>query len=399
VNQTGARKPPWAPLIAVMGASGLFTLGEGSLNVVLSPYLELRGLRAATIGFVVASYSVAALLSRFAAGSVYQRRTARIIIPLGCLASASSYFLLPITSATPLLSGLIALNGIGFALVSTGALAAIVDLRPTSSSSTVMAWYTGAIGGGYAVAGFLGGALGDALGPAGAIRVLTVIPLLAGVVMLAALWRFGAGTAAESEPGRKRFTLAGFREAGPLVWLAFAIGLHINLLGGVLITYFPLYGLAVGLTLTQIGILAGVHSSVGSLIRFATPLLFAQVDHRRLDVPLVLLGGIAVAAMASTAQFGLLLACWLTVGLSRGVLRVSSAAVAMESGGEDERSRGAASGIYLAGLDLGRIVGPLVGGVVAQTAGLRATFLVAGLAFPLAFLVLRKRLDIGTDRR
>lgn len=399
MSETRARKPPWAPLIAVMVASGVFTLGEGSLNVVLSPYLEQRGLRAATIGLVVASYSVAALLSRFAAGALYQRRTARVIVPLGCLASASSYFLLPVTSATALLSALIALNGIGFALVSTGALAAIVDLRPSSSSSTVMAWYTGAIGGGYAVAGFLGGALGDALGPAGAIRALTVIPLVAGGVMLAALWRFGSETAAEPETGRRRFSLAGFREVGPLVWLAFAIGLHINLLGGVLITYFPLYGLAVGLTLTQIGILSGVHSSVGSLIRFATPMLFARVDYRRLDVPLVVVGGIAVAAMASTAQFGPLLVCWLAVGLSRGVLRVSSAAVAMESGGDDERSRGAASGLYLAGLDLGRIVGPLVGGIVAQTAGLRATFLVAGLAFPLAFLVLRKRLEAGTDLR
>ena len=46
------------------------------------------------------------------------------------------------------------------------------------------------------------------------------------------------------------------------------------------------------------------------------------------------------------------------------------------------------SGIYLAGLDLGKVLGPLVGGVGAHAVGLRATFLIVSAAFPAVYFAL-----------
>jgi MFS family permease len=82
------------------------------------------------------------------------------------------------------------------------------------------------------------------------------------------------------------------------------------------------------------------------------------------------------------------------LGLTRGLLRVASAALVMDGAGETDARRGAASGVYLAGLDLGKIVGPLVGGVGADAVGLRSTFVAASVAFPLVYFLLA-----GTLRR
>ncbi|HET9672372.1 MAG TPA: MFS transporter, partial [Actinomycetota bacterium] len=87
-------------------------------------------------------------------------------------------------------------------------------------------------------------------------------------------------------------------------------------------------------------------------------------------------------------EAGVLLGVLAAVGLARGVLRVASGALVMEAAGPSSRDRGRASGIYLAGLDLGNAVGPLLGGAVADAAGVRASFPVLGLAPAAVFLAL-----------
>ena len=50
--------------------------------------------------------------------------------------------------------------------------------------------------------------------------------------------------------------------------------------------------------------------------------------------------------------------------------------------------RVAASSVFLAGLDLGKILGSLAGGLGAGTIGLRGTFLAAAASFPAVYFVL-----------
>jgi len=65
---------------------------------------------------------------------------------------------------------------------------------------------------------------------------------------------------------------------------------------------------------------------------------------------------------------------FLAVGLSRGLLRVTGSAEAFEAVEEHERQYGVTAALLHGGLDVGKIAGPLVGGVVAQVAGLAAVF-------------------------
>ena len=382
-------------LVALMVATAAFTLGEGSIGVLLSPYLAEQGLSQALIGPVVASFSVAALASRPIAGSLYRPWRSHYLVAGGCFLSAAAFLGISVSTSPAVLTALTAVNGVGFAFASTGGLAAIMDLSEDRDAGSTMGWYTGAIGVGHAVAGFLGGVAGDELGLSRAIAALAAIPLLTGVVLAVLLRAVGTAEPLDSDSdlsgtsARPRF-FHGALHAGPLVWLGFAVALHINLLSGVLKTYFPLYGLAIGLTLTRIGVLSGLHSSVSSLARFIAPIVLRRAGHRRLTPWMVALGGLAVAALTISPAFTFLLVVWLVIGLSRGILRVSSAALVMESSGRSGRNRGAASGIYLAGLDIGKIVGPIVGGVIVSAWSYEGAFIAAGLGFPLVYLVLSR---------
>jgi MFS family permease len=180
--------------------------------------------------------------------------------------------------------------------------------------------------------------------------------------------------------------LRGFRHLPALVWVAFLVSLYINLASGVLNTYFPLYGLSIGLTLTQIGMLSGIHGILAAVVRFGSGPLFGLISYRAALPVMVIVSGAGVVAVGLVTMLPLLAVSWGIVGLARGILRVASSALVMEAAGAADADRGAASGIYLAGLDLGKIVGPAVGALSVGLVGLRGTFLIAGVAFPAAYL-------------
>ncbi|MBA3737654.1 MAG: MFS transporter, partial [Actinobacteria bacterium] len=136
---------------------------------------------------------------------------------------------------------------------------------------------------------------------------------------------------------------------------------------------------------SQIGVLSGIHASLASTVRFGAGPLLSRASYRGVTVAMVALTGLGVTAVAVPRGFIPLVPLVATVGLARGVLRVVSGAIVMEAAGSS-RLGGRASGIYLAGLDLGNAVGPLIGGVVSEVAGLRGSFVVLGVVPALVFV-------------
>jgi MFS family permease len=366
----------------------LLTLGEGSFQLLTPPYMHERHSSPVVIGSAVSAYGLVSLLVRLPAGAVYRSHRAWSLIAGGTALSSAAFALLTLTSNPALLTAFVALDGAGFAVASTANMAALIERRPSGSNAgSIMGWYTGSLGAGYALAGFVGGPLGDALGPRGAILVLALVPLTAGLLLSV----FMQATAPERPRAEQREPGAwwrGFRGLPALVWLAFFVTLYINLVSGVMLTFFPIYGLAIGLTLTQIGVLQGIHGAAASIVRFLSGPIFRLVSYERTLPLMVVLSALSVAAIGGVRFLPVLALAWAALGLSRGLLRVSSAALVMDQAGETDARRGAASGVYLAGLDLGKIVGPLLGGIGAGTIGLRPTFIAASVVFPVVYFAL-----------
>jgi MFS family permease len=377
-------------LIPLYAASAVLTLGEGSFNLLVPPYMKSQHIAEVVIGTAISIYGVTSLLSRLPAGALYRTHRAWPLVAVGCALSSVSFVLISQTSNTALLVAWVALDGVGFAVATTANMAALMERRPAGmNAGVVMGWYTGSLGVGYALAGFVGGPLGDALGPGKAMLVLALAPLAAGLLLSLTIHTTTAPAAPAQAVGVERPSwLGGFRGVSAFVWLAFFVTLYINLVSGVVLTFFPIYGLAIGLTLTQIGVLQGIHGATAAAVRFLSGIFFRWVSYERTLPLMVIASGVSVAAIGGVKLFLVLALAWGALGLTRGLLRVASAALVMDAAGEIDTNQGAASGIYLAGLDLGKVLGPLVGGVGADTIGLRATFLVVSGGFPAVYFIL-----------
>jgi MFS family permease len=96
-------------------------------------------------------------------------------------------------------------------------------------------------------------------------------------------------------------------------------------------------------------------------------------------VPLLTLSAATLAILPSIGSYLVMLPLFAANGISRGLLRVTTSASAMEE--TPGHQAGMAAAVMTAGLDIGKLLGPLIGGIVAASIGLEAMFRIVPFAF------------------
>lgn len=357
----------------------LMTTTEGTLQLLLPPYLDSHGYELSLIGVLVSTLSMSRLLSRLPAGAAYGPAKARrqLILALLGLSLATGGFFFADGRLLPVLA-LSFVHGFSFGALGTLVLASFIDLTGGRRAGATMAWYTAALSIGYSLGAFAGGALGDALGVPVALALVGVLPLV-GIAVVLMLPAFHGPVGAEPRAAGMRALLSGIRHLDPRVWLAFTIVLYVNLLSDAVDAFFPLYGLAAGLALTEVGAMKGLKSASATAIRFASLGLMRFVDHRAVNLWGVVLKGLATLAIPFAPGVAALAGIFAILGFCRGILRVTSASEIAELR-QQGKDVGLASGVYNAGLDVGAIIGPVVGGTVATAVGIPLMFQLVALA-------------------
>jgi MFS family permease len=175
----------------------------------------------------------------------------------------------------------------------------------------------------------------------------------------------------------------------------------INGLNAVTNTFHPLLALGAGLSLTQIGALSSIRSWASSSSRFGSGPIFSRWNPASLTMPLVILGTLSTALIPSViGSFLLQVPLFVLAGLSRGLLRVTGSADAFDSVGDDDRTRGMTSAFLYGGLDLGKIVLPVAGGVIAGAWGIANMLRVVPVGLLAVYLALtllaRRRVEAAT---
>lgn len=354
------------------------TTAEGTLLLLVPPYLDSYAYPVSLIGVIVALFYTTRLASRLPAGAMYgaARAKPQLALALAAHAAATGGFAFADGELVPVLV-LALVHGFAFGSLGTLVLAAVIDLTGGRRAGTVMAWYTAALSTGYALGAFVGGALGDAFGIPMALLVVSALPLLAILAVLALPKFHGAPHAEERAPGLRGFLAAAGR-VDPRVWLAFTIVLYMNLVSDSVDAFFPLYAISIGYPLAAIGALKGLKAASATVMRFAS-LGLRWIDHHAINVWGVVIMGVAtftVPYASGPVAFG---ALFVVLGLCRGILRVTSAAMVAEIRREG-RDVGLSSGIYNAGLDIGAMLGPAAGGVIAGAVGIPAMFQLMALS-------------------
>jgi MFS family permease len=386
------RRRAFAALLPTYLSVFLFVAGGSALSVVMPVYLSREArLGPASIGVIIGAFAVASLAARLPAGLTYSVRRGGAFLLLGGACSAVAFALIPFTTSAVALGALSALNGVGWSVATTAQLALLVARRPRGvSTAEAMGWFSGATALGNVAAGVLGGGIADLIGLRSSFYVLAATPLLGALLMArTASSAPGRDDAARAEPPPRAPILRSITGLPLAVWVGVLVMFFINGLNAVTNTFHPVIALAAGLSLTQIGALSSVRSWASSSSRFGSGPVFSRFDPAALTLPLVFAGCLATSAIPSVIDsFLLQIPLFLVAGVSRGLLRVTGSADAFEGADEDERTHGVTAALLYGGLDLGKIAGPVIGGVVAGAFGIATMFRVVPLGFLVLYLVL-----------
>jgi MFS family permease len=377
-------------LVPVYLSVFLFIAGNSALSILIPVYLSQRAhLGAASIGAVVGVVGVASLAARLPVGLSYSAARGRMFLLAGGTLSAVAFAVVPFVTDPVLFALLMALNGLGWSIATTAQLALLVARPPGGVSTAVaMGWFSGATGLGNTVGGVMGGVTADLIGLRATFFALAVTPIVGALVMV----RNVAASKTLAASHERPVTRAPWRAILRLpisVWVGVLVMFFINGLNALTNTFHPVLALAAGMSVTQIGALSSIRSWASSSSRFGSGPLFSRFDPAGLTLPLVAAGTLATCLIPSVIGSFLLQApLFALAGLSRGLLRVTGSADAFDSVSDDDRLRGLTSALLYAGLDLGKIVLPFVGGAMAGLWGIATMFRVLPAALLLMYLAL-----------
>lgn len=355
--------------------------------LLISPYLQHLQFPVAAIGSLISLSPFLSLFSRIPAGIAYSQSRARslITIALVVMGVCSFFYIFAVDAVRfALIHGI---NGFANGAATTLYMAYFVDsLARGENRAHAMGYYVGSLAVGYSTGNFLAGYVADAFGYDTAFSVAALLSLVA----IASVWTLG-GAALKREPAarplraqlRLRDSLKAVFDPGMLEVMI--VVLFLNFLNQVSGVFLPLYGLAIGVSLTQLGVIRGMYTLCNAVTRPLSGFVVTRFGHRLLSRAGLALQSLLLMLVPSCGNFATLLAVSTGCGFLRAVAIVSNAIGLIEDVDETKVQRGVASGIYNAAGDLGNILGPSVGGIIAAFTGLAGLFVFTPLLSTLLF--------------
>lgn len=364
------------------------TAQQSAASLVIPPFLDELKYPVSAIGFLISVGPILALAARLPTGLAYRGDRARMLMAAALSVLTLCNFLYGFAVKPLHFAFVHALNGFAHGAGMTVYLAFFVEALPVDEDRHhAMGYYAGCLAVGYSTGGFAAGYVADKLGYGATFTFASLLALLC-LGLLSFLGRPSATMTAHPR------TVAATPSLGeslksvfePKIAALVVVHLFLNMLHQIGMVFLPLYGLAVGLTLTQVGLIKGLYSLCNAITRPISGLVMKGLSHQsisRVDLPLQ-------SAFMTLVPFfhdlGSLLTIFILVGFLRAVAIVANTISMVEDVDATRVSRGVASGIYSAAGDLGNILGPSVGGVVAGFTGIAGLFLIGPAIIALAFL-------------
>lgn len=382
--------------VASYGTIVAVTTAEGAMQFLIPPYLKDLAYPVSLIGFLYALAFGVALVCRVPAGMLYRPRRARALVAAATGTVAAVALLYPLAPNALAFGALRTAHGAALALSTTVLLAHFLGTHGSGAMrGRALGYYAAALSMGYMTGNTWAGLVGSLWG--------------AGVgIMSAALWSLGAlalglalpplPAAAGTSPAPSGSRWASGRRAltDPGMLYTAIVAILLTMLFHVPGTFFPLYGLAVGLSLAQIGFIRAAFALTNTAVRGTSAFVLERIGRRQAQGAGMLCQAGALALVPVFDSFWPLLFCLLFAAFWRAVVLVANTVGLAEDVDPARVSRGVASGIFNAANDLGALITPSVGGLVASALGVDKVFLALPgsvvLAYFLATAVLGPRI-------
>ena len=371
------------PIVAI-------TVQSNSASTIIPPFLNDLRIPMAAIGSLISLAPVLALTSRLPVGMAYQRNRARLLISIAVVAMGITNYFYSFAEDVLVFAIIHALNGLAYGAVTTLYMAFYVDsLAPDENRNHAMGYYVGTLALGYSTGNFFGGLMADHFGYGPTFQVAALLSL----VSVALLWCFhgsdGRRSGFTKEKPKAKLTVRDSLKAlvEPELATVVIVALFLNLLHQMSGVFISLYGLAVGMTLTQIGVVRAAYAGCNAVTRPISGHVVNKFGHRGLSYAGIPLQSAILMLIPLFTGFGPILAIYVLSGLMRAIVIVANAVGLVQDVDENKVQRGLASGIYNAAGDLGNILGPSIGGLIAQATSISGVFVIGSLGSTMLFLL------------
>jgi MFS family permease len=363
-------------LLPVYVPSLLMAVSQEALTILLPLYMLDIGATPAFAALVVGLRGVGILLFDVPAGMLVARFGDKPVL-LGGLGLILLGFLLLSVTAQPVLIGFAAVSlGTGHAAWMLGRQSYLADICTTNELGRAIAAMAGLQRGGALIGPVAGGALAGVAGFPVALAVGAASAIVAGATVLA----FARAVPPHENPDAGfAGTMQVLRDQRGVLATAGGSALVLQLMRATRQLLIPLFGQAVGLDVTTIGLVYSLATVVDIALFYPSGVLADRYGRKWSAVPSMALYALGLALLPLAAGFYSLLAVAVLIGFANGI----GTGVVMIIGADLAR----ASGRHGQFLGLWRLIGdvgisgaPLLVGTIVRGAGLAAASLtVAGL--------------------
>jgi predicted MFS family arabinose efflux permease len=371
------------PVIAV-------TIQNNSASTMIPPFLQDLHIPVVAIGTLISLNPIFALLSRLPVGMAYHPSRARLLIAIAVIVMGITNFFYSFVTDSLSFAIVHSLNGFAYGAVTTLYMAFYVDsLPPDENRNHAMGYYVGTLALGYSTGNFFGGLIADHFGYGSTFQLAAYLSLIPCLL----LWLFGRGGArSEVETKQKSRLQLTSRESWkailePELAIVVITALFLNVIHQMSGVFISLYGLAVGMTLTQIGTIRAAYAGCNAVTRPISGHVVNKFGHRRLSYAGIPLQCAILMLVPLFTGFGAVITVYIFSGFMRAVVIVANAVGLVQDVDENKVQRGLASAIYNAAGDLGNILGPAAGGLIAQATSIGGVFIVGSLGTTVLFLL------------
>ena len=366
------------------------TIQNNSASTIIPPFLQDLHISVAALGTLISLNPILALVSRLPVGMAYNPRGARLLISIAVLVMGISNFFYSFATDGLTFAIVHSINGFAYGAVTTLYMAFYVDsLPPEENRNHAMGYYVGTLALGYSTGNVFGGLIADHYGYGVTFQLAAFLSLIPCVL----LWLFrGPGAPVEGEIKPKTATRLTSRDSWkallePELAIVVITAVFLNLLhqmGGVFIS---LYGLGVGMSLTQIGVIRAAFAGCNAVTRPISGHVVSKFGHRRLSYAGIPLQSAILTLIPLFTGFGTVLTIYVMSGVMRAIVIVANAVGLVQDVDESKVPHGLGSGIYNAAGDLGSFLSPTIGGVIAQATSIGSDFIIGPLGTTALFLL------------
>ena len=367
-------EPISARILFWLSASvGITMLGMGIIWPIMPVYATQLGAAGTELGLIIAAFNLARSVFNPVVGRFSDRmgRKPFMLAGLFCYALLSVAYI----HATSV-SGLIAVrfaHGLAAVCVAPVAMAMVAEVAPPPRLGLYMGTLSMALMLGIGAGPMLGGFIMDWLGMDAAFLSMGGLAAVTSIGILVFVPRFGRLQAEQRVASLPVFDTL---RQSPILQAVFVIRFFSAAGQGAVYTFLPIYGAAIGLSSTQVGLLLGVNVLLIAFLQRPGGRLADRTRPVVLMVAGIIVSGLAVIAMPMVDHFGWVLAMNVLMGVANGIAVPAALVLAGREG--TRVGMGSVMGLFDAALSLGFIVSPILLGLVLDIFGINSIFYTGG---------------------